>query len=168
MRCPLVRCRARLVEWVDRLGRHQTQCPQCERRKQGICQTCPKPVTGKVGVAYYCEPCRKQKQRQSVMRWQRNNLDVVAAGMRRRRWKAKHGRRPPKEKMTPSECGKLGGKQGSAARIAKLGPERVRAIALHAVTARWAKQRSALCRTESSSVVEKSPSPPALPPSGKG
>ena len=142
MRCALVRCRARLVEWVDRLGRYQTRCPQCDRRKAGICQTCPNPVDGKVGVSYYCGPCRKQKQRQSVMRWQRNNLDVVAAGMRRRRWKAKHGRRPPKEKMTPREAGKLGGAAGQAARQAKLGPERVKAIAAHARTVRWAREKA--------------------------
>lgn len=131
-----------MTEVMDRLGRLSWACPQCARRKAGQCQTCPNPVDGTVGVAYYCTACRQHKQRQSVMRWQRNNLDVVATGARRRRWLKKHGRRPPKEKLTPSEAGKLGGKLGSDARIAKLGPERVKAIALHAVRTRWARHSS--------------------------
>lgn len=167
LRCALVKCRAQLVEEVDRLGRLQWRCPQCERRKAGICQLCQRKVDGKVGVAYYCGPCKVIKRRSYVMKWQRNNLKKVAEGQRRRRWQEKYGRKPPKTPMTLQEAGRLGGKLGSQARIASLGPERVREIALKANAARWAKHRRLLCQTESSSAVEKSPSPLASPLSGK-
>ena len=167
MRCDFQRCRAVLVERIDRLGRVTYTCPGCTRRKAGVCQTCPSPVEGEVGRAFYCAPCKKRRRRVYVMKWQRNNLDKVAIGARRRRWLVKHGRRPPKEKMTLKEAGKLGGKKGAAARIASIGPERVREIALKANAARWAKHRRQLCQTVSSSVAEKSPSPTPLPPSGK-
>jgi hypothetical protein len=72
------------------------------------------------------------------MRWQRNHPDKVARNQRRRRWAAQ-GKKMPTEPMSPSEAGKLGGKKGSAARIASLGPERVKEIALKAVRIRWAK-----------------------------
>ena len=167
MRCELVRCRAQLVEDVDRLGRIRWRCPQCARRKAGICQTCSRKVDGKIGVAYYCAHCKRVRSRAVSAKWQRNNLKKVADGARRRRWLEKYGRRPPKERMTSQEAGKLGGKAGSAARIASLGPERVREIALKANAARWAKHRRQLCQTESSSVAEKSPSPPRSPLSGR-
>jgi hypothetical protein len=138
VRCELVRCRAVLATRVDALGRVTWTCPGCKRRKRGQCQTCPKPVVGKVGVAYYCAECRRLKQRESVMRWQRNHLDKVAKGMRRRRWAAQ-GKKMPAEPMTRSEAGKLGGKKGAAARVASLGPKRVKEIALKAVRIRWAK-----------------------------
>jgi hypothetical protein len=138
VRCPLVRCRAVMGTRIDRLGRVTYTCPGCTRRKRGQCQRCPKAVDGTKGVAYYCTECRKQKQRESVMRWQRNHPDKVARNQRRRRWAAQ-GKKMPAEPMSPSEAGKLGGKKGSAARIASLGPERVKEIALKAVRIRWAK-----------------------------
>ena len=138
MRCELQRCRQLLVERVDRLGRVTYACPGCTRRKQGLCQRCPKPVDGTKGVAYYCTECRRLKQRESVMRWQRNHLPKCAKNQRRRRWAAQ-GKKMPAEPMTPSEAGKLGGKKGAAARVASLGPKRVKEIALKAVRVRWAK-----------------------------
>lgn len=138
MRCELERCRGVLDERIDRLGRISFICHQCERRKRGMCRMCPRPVDGKKGVAFYCALCRKKKTRESVMRWQRNNLDIVAKGARRRRYAAK-GKAVPQKMMTRSERGKIGGKLGSAARIKKLGPERVAEIARIAREARWKK-----------------------------
>ena len=138
IRCELQRCRQVLVERVDQLGRVTYACPGCTRRKKGQCQLCPKAVVGTVGVAYYCAECRRVKQRESVMRWQRNHLDKVAKNQRRRRWAAQ-GKRMPAEPMTPSQAGKLGGKKGAAARVKALGPKRVKEIALKAVRIRWAK-----------------------------
>ena len=155
-----------MVERIDRLGRVTYTCPGCTRRKAGLCQRCPKPVVGKVGVALYCTPCRKQRNRESVMRWQRNNLAVVARGMRRRRWKAK-GLRMPAKPLTKQEVGRMNGAKAAAARNAKLSPAERSAIAGKAGRARWAKHRRLLCQTESSSVAEKSLSPTPLPPSGR-
>lgn len=180
MRCELVRCRTQLVEEVDRLGRIRWRCPGCARRKAGICQTCSRAVEGKVGVAYYCGPCNVLKRRAYTMKWQRNNLKKVAELARKRRWRQKHGRLPPRDKMTLQQAGKIGGKLGAQARLAALTPERVKEIAHKARMARWAKHKpmqghatshtttESLCPTVSSSVAEKSPSRPALPPSGKG
>ncbi len=138
IRCELQRCRQVLVERVDTLGRVTYACPGCTRRKRGQCQTCPKAVEGTVGVAFYCADCKLVRKRQSVARWQRNHLDKVAKGMRRRRWAAK-GMKMPAEPLTRSQAGKLGGKKGAAARVASLGPKRVKEIALKAVRVRWAK-----------------------------
>ena len=138
MRCDFQRCRAVLVECIDRLGRVTYTCPGCIRRKRGQCQTCPKAVDGTVGLAFYCADCKLVRKRQSVARWQRNHLDKVAKGMRRRRWAAK-GQKMPAEPLTRSQAGKLGGKKGAAARVASLGPKRVKEIALKAVRVRWAK-----------------------------
>ena len=138
MRCDFQRCRAVLVERIDRLGRVTYTCPGCIRRKRGQCQTCPKAVDGTVGLAFYCADCKLVRKRQSVARWQRNHLDKVAKGMRRRRWAAK-GQKMPAEPLTRSQAEKLGGKKGAAARVASLGPKRVKEIALKAVRVRWAK-----------------------------
>lgn len=136
MRCEFEKCRAVLEERIDRLGRLSFVCQQCERRRRGLCRMCPRPVDGKKKLAFYCAPCRQKRTRASVMRWQRNNLDIVAKGARRRRYQAK-GEAVPEKIMTHSERGKLGGKLGSAARIAKLGPERVAEIARIARETRW-------------------------------
>jgi hypothetical protein len=53
-RCPLVRCRARLLFTIDRLGRSVATCPQCARRKAGICRDCPAPVAGTIGKSLRC------------------------------------------------------------------------------------------------------------------
>lgn len=141
MRCPLKQCRAQMVERVDRLGRLSWDCGWCARRKAGICRHCPRPVDGTVTKAYYCQPCKVKAKRAYVMKWQRNNLKKVAELARIRWWRAK-GRRPPRDKMTRSERGRIGGKLGAAARLASIGPERVKEIAAKARQARWAKHRA--------------------------
>ena len=140
MRCPLTHCRAQMVERIDRLGRLSWACSWCARRKAGVCRHCPRPVDGVVTKAYYCAECKVKAKRAYVMKWQRNNLKKVAELARKRRWKAK-GQRPPREKMSYAERGKIGGKLGAAARMAAIGPERVREIALNAGRARWEKYR---------------------------
>jgi hypothetical protein len=147
MRCELEKCRAQLVEHIDRLGRVRWFCAQCERRKRGICRTCNKKVEGKVGVAYYCGPCKKLKRRAYVMKWQRNNLKKVAQNARRRRW-AEKGEKMPVSPMTYAERGKLGGKLGAAARVKSLGSERVKEIAARAVRIRWERYRAAKANAE--------------------
>ena len=138
MRCELSTCRGVVVERVDRIGRVTFHCAQCERRKRGVCRYCPRPVYGAVGVTFYCEECKKIRRRKDCMRWQKNNLDKVAEGARKRRWKEK-GMQPPAEKMTLAQAGKIGGPLGAAARVRSLGPERVKEIAKKAREARWAK-----------------------------
>lgn len=142
MRCELKFCRGQLTERYDRLGRVSWDCPWCARRKAGVCRYCPRAVAGTVGHAYYCEACKVKQRRKYVMKWQKNNLKKVAELARARRWKEK-GKKMPSHKMTYSERGKIGGKIGAAARIASIGPERVREIALKANAARWAKYRAA-------------------------
>jgi hypothetical protein len=95
-------------------------------------------VYGTVGVTFYCEECKKIRRRKDCMRWQKNNLDKVAEGARKRRWQEK-GMQPPAEKMTLAQAGKIGGPLGAAARVRSLGPERVKEIAKKAREARWAK-----------------------------
>lgn len=141
MRCPLTHCRAQLVERVDRLGRLSWTCPWCVRRKAGVCRHCPRPVDGTPTKAYYCKPCKLKARRAYVMKWQRNNLKKVAELARARRWKEK-GRKPPKEKMSYAERGRIGGKLGAAARLASIGPERAKEIARKALETRWAKHRA--------------------------
>jgi hypothetical protein len=98
-------------------------------------------VTGTIGVAFYCDGCRRLRTRESCTRWQKNNNKHIAAKARERRWKAK-GKRAPSKIMTYAERGRLGGKIGQAARIAALGPQRVAEIAAHARAVRWAKYRA--------------------------
>ena len=140
MRCPLTHCRAQMSERVDRLGRLGWDCAWCARRKAGVCRYCPRPVDGTPTKAYYCAECKVKAKRAYVMKWQRNNLKKVAELARIRRWREK-GLRPPREKMSYSERGKIGGKVGAAARLASIGPERAKAIARKALEARWAKYR---------------------------
>ena len=138
MRCAFRTCRGRLAEYTDRLGRVTFVCEQCERRTRGICQLCPRPVYGTVGMAFYCNDCKVKRKRKDVMRWQKNNLNRVALGARKRRWKEK-GERMPDRPMTRSEAGKIGGKLGAAARVKSLGAERVKEIAKKANAIRWKK-----------------------------
>jgi len=107
-----------------------------------------------VTKAYYCAECKLKAKRAYVMKWQKNNRKKVAELARARRWKAK-GRRPPREKMSYAERGRIGGTLGAAARLASIGPERAKEIARKALEARWAKHRArkaqeALCLPVSS------------------
>lgn len=172
MRCPRVSCRATMTEVMDRLGRLSWTCPACARRRAGICQHCPRPVIGTIGRAHYCAACRTERKRKTSKIWRENNLERQRRSSRKyrrahvqehraacQRWRernreyqkirmrayrwSKKGELAPAKPLTRSECGKLGGKKGSAARIAALGPERVKEIAAKARAARWAKHRAA-------------------------
>lgn len=83
-------CNAPLREVVDRLGRVGVVCDACERRVRGLCRTCPKPVAGKVGWAYYCAGCKKRAAAEWNRRWVRQNRARKNASVRawRRRQRA--------------------------------------------------------------------------------
>ncbi len=141
MRCLFTKCRARMTDRVDCLGRLGWDCAWCARRKAGVCRHCPRPVDGTVTKAYYCAECKLKAKRAYVMKWQKNNRKTVAKLARVRRWRAK-GLRPPREVMSHAERGRIGGKLGAAARLASIGPERAKEIARKALEARWAKHRA--------------------------
>src|SRR5690606_17185705 len=87
--CPT--CQRRLIvrfetDGSGRVVEHVAPCPACapkpkkrrawalrvdvERRRAGICQRCPMPVTGKPKVALYCDRCRKDAQAEARARHQ--------------------------------------------------------------------------------------------------
>lgn len=171
MRCALIKCRATMTEVMDRLGRLSWRCDVCARRKAGVCKHCPRKVVGTVGRSHFCAECRaakkkvvrrawinanrdkvrkssrkyrrknRQTHRAACKRWRENNKRYNTIRMRAYRW-SKRGKLAPAKPLTRSECGRLGGKKGSAARIASIGPERVKEIARIAREARWAKHRA--------------------------
>lgn len=144
----------------------------CARRKAGICRHCPRPVLGTIGRSHFCGACRdkrkqetrriwtennlerqrrsqrkyrrthRQAHRKACKRWRERNREYQKIRMRAYRW-SKKGELAPAQPMTRSEAGRIGGKLGAAARIAALGPERVKEIAAKARAARWAKHRAA-------------------------
>lgn len=160
-----------MTEVMDRLGRLSWHCTGCERRRAGLCSNCPRPVLGTIGRSKYCADCRAARKqisrkiwleanpdrqrksqrryrrkhvkqhREACKRWREKNKQYNTIRMRAYRW-SKRGEVAPAKPLTRSECGKLGGKAGSAARIASLGPERVAEIARIAREARWAKHRA--------------------------
>ncbi len=170
MRCPLTHCRAQMSERVDRLGRLSWDCPWCARRKAGVCRHCPRLVFGTIGRSHFCVECRAERKkvvrkiwlannkertrkwsrrwrrkhvkqhREACKKWRENNKAYNTIRVRAYRW-SKRGQLAPAKPMTRSEAGKLGGKLGAAARMAAIGPERVREIALNAGRARWEKYR---------------------------
>lgn len=146
MRCEFVKCRAALIARVDRIGRVHYVCPLCDRRKRGLCRLCPNPVVGKIGMAFYCEPCRKIRTLSYSSKWQKNNPEKVADNVRRRRY-AKKGLPVPDRKMPRAERGRIGGSKGKETRKQLLGPDRLRAIAERASKARWAKFYAERART---------------------
>lgn len=54
------RCGGILEHEVLRDGTTRTICPKCERRLAGICQDCPRPVEGRVGLALRCKDCKRR------------------------------------------------------------------------------------------------------------
>ena len=139
-RCPKVLCRDLLITRVDRIGRVTFVCATCERRRQGICRLCTRPVYGTRGRAYYCHDHHWERKRAQCMKWQKNNRAHVAHNARKRRWKAKGMALPP-EPMTLAEAGRIGAKLGHVARLKNLTPERIKDIAAIARKARWNKYR---------------------------
>jgi hypothetical protein len=102
-RCERVTCRGKLLFGFDPLGRTTVRCLQCERRKAGICRDCPAPVSGTVGRALRCEPCKVRamelQDRRHALRYreeynERNRIrrkrpEVMETSRRqRRRWAA--------------------------------------------------------------------------------
>lgn len=84
--CPLRRgkyglCGGLLEHEVLRDGTIRTRCPRCERRRQGICQDCPRPVEGRVGSARRCRDCKKREKKAAYTRYRARHPEVVA------RWK---------------------------------------------------------------------------------
>lgn len=79
---PYAVCLGPLVEEVDRIGRVVVRCPRCERRRSGVCQTCPRRVYGKVGWALYCAPCKKRVAAAQNAKWVRNNRERKNASVR--------------------------------------------------------------------------------------
>lgn len=131
-------CDTILELYTDRIGRVREHCPRCARRKAGICQDCPRPVAGKVGMALRCEPHRKKALLRTHNRWYHRDIDHARAIYRdvaARKRVAQRGGRPP---MDPREVGRRCG----LARAAALTPERRKEIAKLAVAARWAKHRA--------------------------
>lgn len=84
--CTLAHCRGVLDIRVLRGGRVETSCPQCDRRRAGICRDCPQPVYGTVGKAIRCASCARRARLKAGKR-HRDDPEVrrrVAARDRRR------------------------------------------------------------------------------------
>jgi hypothetical protein len=55
------KCGGRLEVRIDRIGRSRVVCLNCERRRAGLCLTCPRPIVGDVKRgASWCAPCRRK------------------------------------------------------------------------------------------------------------
>ena len=81
-------CGGTVREVVDRLGRVEPVCDRCERRMAGVCRDCPRKVSGRVGHAVYCTPCRTRVGLAHNRKWVANNRSRKNATVRG--WKAKH------------------------------------------------------------------------------
>lgn len=59
-------CDTRLEHHVDSVGRVRVACPSCERRRQGLCRSCPRrlPPNPRFGPApWFCRTCLRQRRR---------------------------------------------------------------------------------------------------------
>ena len=139
-RCPKLLCRDRLITTIDAIGRVTITCPACEKKRNGICRHCTRPVYGTKGRAHFCKQHYWERKRAHCMRWQKNNRAHVAQNARKRRWKLR-GEPMPEKPMTLAEAGRMGAKLGHVARLNALTPERIKEIAAIARKARWNKYR---------------------------
>jgi hypothetical protein len=67
-------CRG-VLEEITIDGRLVIHCPRCERRRRGLCQDCPRPVTGRVGSARRCASCRTRFRQRSIRAYQECNRE---------------------------------------------------------------------------------------------
>lgn len=88
-------CGWRLTITVDRAGRTHTRCEACERRKAGLCRTCPSPVDGMIRRTIYCAPCRERAHHVYTMAHKARHPERVREQARenKRRWRLKPGNR---------------------------------------------------------------------------
>ena len=59
-------CDTRLEHIVDSVGRVRVTCPSCERRRQGLCRSCPRrlPPNPRFGPQpWFCRTCLRQRRR---------------------------------------------------------------------------------------------------------
>jgi hypothetical protein len=144
MRCdfnvgPSTRCATALEVFTDRIGRVIVRCPQCERRKAGLCRHCPKPVIGTRGKALYCAGCRAAMEKVRCARWYNRNLEHARECRRASAARQAARKREGKPQLSPREHARNRGLATAAA----MSPEQRKARATKATLARWAKVRAA-------------------------
>ena len=151
MRCEYQKCRAVLVEQIDRLGRVTYTCPGCARREAGICAGCPNPIAGKAKCAKWCARCRVLQHRTYCEKYRKRDLAAYnknaarRARERRAKEKATQPQRPWREIVEVR----------TASRNANLTPAQRSAIAREASQARWRRyyQRQMLAKMRQTSTT---------------
>ena len=151
MRCEYQKCRAVLVERIDRLGRVRYTCPGCTRREAGICAGCPAPIDGKAKSAKWCARCRVLQHRTYCEKYRKRDLAAYnknaarRARERRAKEKATQPQRPWREIVEVR----------TASRNANLTPAQRSAIAREASQARWRRyyQRQMLAKMRQTSTT---------------
>lgn len=144
MRCERQKCRAVLVERMDRLGRVTYTCPGCARREAGICAGCPAPVVGKPKVAKWCARCRVAQHRIYCETYRTRDLKKYNKNAARRA----RARRSKIKAMQPGPSWADVVAQRTASRNASLTPAQRSEIAKKACAARWRRyyQRQMLAK----------------------
>lgn len=85
-RIGVARCGAPLEVRIDRIGRTRIICPKCERRRAGLCLTCPRPIEGdRKRGASWCATCRRKHTSKRKNLRERLNPEKHAARTRRKR-----------------------------------------------------------------------------------
>ena len=144
MRCAFEKCRAVLVEQIDRLGRVTYTCPSCARREAGICAGCPAPIDGKAKSAKWCARCRVLQHRTYCEKYRKRDVKTYnknaarRARERRAQVKATQPQRPWREIVEVR----------TASRNRNLTPAQRSEIAKKACAARWRRyyQRQMLAK----------------------
>jgi hypothetical protein len=151
MRCEYQKCRAVLVERIDRLGRVTYTCPGCARRKAGICAGCPAPVAGKAHNAKWCARCLVIQHQRYCAKYRKRDVEAYnknaarRARERRAKIKATQPQRPWREIVA----------ERTASRNASVTPAQRSAIAKKAGAARWRRyyQRQMLAKMRQESTT---------------
>lgn len=84
MVCQVGFCGGTLLTDIDALGRTVVRCPQCERRRAGICRDCPRPVAGTVGRALRCAACADRRRRAQIRQSVARHAEEIRAKNRQR------------------------------------------------------------------------------------
>lgn len=151
MRCERQKCRAVLVEQIDRLGRVTYTCPGCARREAGICAGCPAPIDGKAKSAKWCARCRVLQHRRYCEAYRNRNLKAYNKNAARRA----RARRAKVKAMQPGPSWSEVVAQRTASRNRNLTPAQRSEIAKKACAERWRRyyQRQMLAKMRKESTT---------------
>ena len=133
MRCERQKCRAVLVERMERLGRVTYTCPSCARREAGICAGCPAPIAGKAKSAKWCERCLVLQHRKYCETYRKRDLKKYNKNAARRA----RERRAKVKAVQPGPSWAEVVAQRTTSRNQSLTPAQRSEIAQKASQARW-------------------------------